>query len=94
MRGGKRPGSGRKKLGQNEHTTSLILNAIRQIKSNDELTDEQTKIELIKEVAGVKGGMLYLAQMVFGKPKEKLEIDNITEIVVRWEDQPKMLKVG
>jgi septation ring formation regulator EzrA len=69
--GGARPNSGNKTKQDFEKTNTILLTAIKQIKNVE--TDEEARIELAKELYSSQRGQLFIAEHLFGKPKETIE---------------------
>ncbi len=67
-RGGKREGAGRKTKADEESVNELFIKALKKIYSKDE--DEDAKIEFIKELAESQRGQIFIAEHIFGKPKD------------------------
>lgn len=74
-RGGARPGAGRKPKADEEKTNQIFLQMIKDVKKVD--TDDEARIELAKELFTFERGMMFIAEHVFGKPKEIVEQINI-----------------
>ncbi len=73
--GGKREGAGAKRKADIEKTDLIFLKMIKEVKSVE--TDEQAKLELAKELFLFERGCMFIAEHVFGKPKEVIEQINI-----------------
>jgi septation ring formation regulator EzrA len=69
--GGARPNAGNKTKQDFEKTNTILLTAIKQIKNVE--TDEEARIELAKELYSSQRGQLFIAEHLFGKPKETIE---------------------
>ncbi len=74
-RGGARPGAGRKPKADEEKTNSIFLTMIKEVKNVE--TDDEARIELAKELFSFERGCMFIAEHVFGKPKEIIENINI-----------------
>lgn len=74
-RGGARPGAGRKTKADEEKTNNIFLAMIKEVKNVE--TDDEAKKELAKELFQFERGMMFIAEHVFGKPKETIENINI-----------------
>lgn len=74
-RGGARPGAGRKPKADEEKTNQIFLTMIKDVKKVD--TDDEARIELAKELFSFERGCMFIAEHVFGKPKEIIEQINI-----------------
>jgi hypothetical protein len=73
--GGKREGAGAKRKADIEKTDLIFLKMIREVKNVE--TDEDAKLELAKELFSFERGCMFIAEHVFGKPKETIENINI-----------------
>lgn len=71
-RGGARPGAGRKAKADEEKTNSIFLTMIKEVKNVD--TDDEAKKELAKTLLGFERGCMFIAEHLFGKPKEKIDV--------------------
>lgn len=69
--GGVRPNSGNKTKQDFEKTNTILLTAIKQVKNVE--TDEEARIELAKDLYNSQRGQLFIAEHLFGKPKETIE---------------------
>lgn len=74
-RGGARPNAGRKTKADEEKTNNIFLTMIKDVKNVE--TDEEAKIELAKQLITFERGCMFIAEHVFGKPKEIIENINI-----------------
>tara|TARA_R110000744_G_scaffold5110_5_gene17997 strand:+ start:1579 stop:1887 length:309 start_codon:yes stop_codon:yes gene_type:complete len=70
-RGGKREGSGRKSKVDEESVNEIFIKALKSIYNKK--IDEDAKIEFVKELAESQRGQIFIAEHIFGKPKEKIE---------------------
>lgn len=73
--GGKREGAGAKRKADIEKTDLIFLKMIKEVKNVE--TDEDAKLELAKELFSFERGCMFIAEHVFGKPKEIIENINI-----------------
>src|SRR6187431_2592431 len=71
-RGGVRPGAGRKSKADEEKTNNIFLAMIKDVKKVD--TDDDARKALAKELFTFERGCMFIAEHVFGKPKEKLDL--------------------
>lgn len=71
QRGGKRPGAGRKPVAEEQKVTALITEAIKEYHNVD--TDSEAKKLFIKTLYEHTRGQIFLAEHLFGKPKETVE---------------------
>lgn len=74
-RGGKRAGAGAKKKADVEKANEVFLNMIKSVHSVE--TDDQAKQELAKTLYTFERGQMFIAEHIFGKPKETNENINI-----------------
>jgi len=70
-RGGVRQGAGRKPVADEKKVTDLIVKALKGYHSVD--TDEEAKEKFILDLYGTQRGQIFLAEHLFGKPKETVE---------------------
>jgi len=84
--GGKREGAGRKTKAEELQANVIIVKALVEI--YDANNDDNAKIEFVKTLYESERGMLFLAQHVFGKPQEKIDIttggDKINITPIEW----------
>ncbi len=73
--GGARPGAGRKSKADEQKANIVFLNMIKDVKNVE--TDEEAKLEIAKELFTFERGKMFIAEHVFGKPKETIENINI-----------------
>ena len=71
QRGGKRPGAGRKSVAEEQKVTALITEAIKEYHNVD--NDSEAKKLFIKTLYEHTRGQIFLAEHLFGKPKETVE---------------------
>ena len=69
--GGKRDGAGRKSVADEKKVNEIFLSALKQLKSVD--TDEEAKILFAKDLLDTQRGQIFIAEHLFGKPKEIVE---------------------
>lgn len=74
-RGGARAGAGRKPKADEEKTNQIFLTMIKDVKKVD--TDDEARIALAKELFSFERGCMFIAEHVFGKPKEIIEQINL-----------------
>jgi hypothetical protein len=72
--GGKRQNSGRKPKVDEEKKNNIFIEAIKKITSQDD--EENAKIDLIVELWDTQRGKIFIAEHIFGKPKEQVEVTN------------------
>ena len=70
-RGGKRENAGRKSVADEEKVNTLFVSALKQLFKKDK--EDEAKIEFIKELAESQRGQIFIAEHVFGKPKETVD---------------------
>ena len=69
--GGKREGAGRKPVAQEQKVNEIFLSALKSIKSVE--TDDEAKIEFAKDLLETQRGQIFIAEHLFGKPKETID---------------------
>jgi hypothetical protein len=74
-KGGARIGAGRKPVAEEKKVTELIIKALKGYHSVD--TDEDAKIKFINDLYSTQRGQIFLAEHLFGKPKETID-QNVT----------------
>lgn len=87
-RGGAREGAGRKPVAEEKKVTELIVKALKGYHSVD--TDEEAKEKFILDLYNTQRGQLFLAEHLFGKPKETVD----TNLNVNTIDIKDLLKFG
>ena len=70
-RGGARPNAGRKSVASEQRVNDIFLSALKSLKSVD--TDDEAKIEFAKDLYTSQRGQIFIAEHLFGKPKETVE---------------------
>ena len=75
--GGKRENAGRKPKVDEEKSNNIFLEAIKKITS--QTNTEQAKIEILVELWDTQRGKIFIAEHVFGKPQERVEVINKNE---------------
>lgn len=73
--GGKTLGAGRKPKADEEKVNNLFINALKDLYHKD--SDEDAKIHFIKVLLENQRGQLFVAEHLFGKPKETID-QNVT----------------
>lgn len=73
--GGKRAGAGAKRKADIEKANEVFLSMIKSVHSVE--TDEEAKQELAKTLYSFERGKMFIAEHIFGKPKETIENINI-----------------
>lgn len=69
--GGKRKGQGRPKKAVEQHALSIIKSALRALYSTDD--NDEAKIAFLKDFAVTQRGQQFIAEHLFGKPKDIVE---------------------
>ena len=69
-KGGKRVGAGRKSKADETKANSIFLSALKQVYSLR--TDEGAKIAFVKTILESQRGQIFVAEHIFGKPKENV----------------------
>jgi len=75
QRGGYRPNSGAKKKADVEKANEVFISMIKEFHGVE--TNEEAKIELAKTLYTFERGQMFIAQHIFGNPKETIENINI-----------------
>ncbi len=73
--GGARAGAGAKKKADVEKANEVFLTMIKNVHSVE--TDDEAKQELAKTLYSFERGQMFIAEHVFGKPKETIETINV-----------------
>ena len=71
-KGGKIEGSGRKPKADEEKTNTIFLTAIKELK--DVNSDDEARIEIAKDLYNSQRGLIFIAEHLFGKPKDSLDV--------------------
>jgi hypothetical protein len=71
VRGGARANAGRKSVANEQRVNEIFLSALKSLKSVD--TDDEAKIEFAKDLYNSQRGQIFIAEHLFGKPKETVE---------------------
>lgn len=72
QRGGKREGAGRKPVEDEKKVNALFASALKKMFNVD--TDEEAKEIFVKDtLMGSQRGQLFIAEHLFGKPKETVD---------------------
>lgn len=87
-RGGAREGAGRKSVAEEKRVTDLIVKALKGYHSVD--TDDEAKQKFIIDLYSTTRGQIFLAEHLFGKPKETID----TNLNVSQFDIKELFKVG
>lgn len=70
-RGGARANAGRKSVAEEQKVNEIFLSALKSLKSVE--TDEEAKIEFAKDLLDTQRGQIFIAEHLFGKPKETID---------------------
>lgn len=70
-RGGARANAGRKSVAEEQKVNEIFLSALKSIKSVE--TDDEAKIEFAKDLLDTQRGQIFIAEHLFGKPKETID---------------------
>lgn len=71
-RGGARPNAGRKPVAEEQKVNNLFITALKELYDKD--SEDEAKIHFIKNtLLESQRGQLFVAEHVFGKPKETIE---------------------
>jgi hypothetical protein len=73
--GGARLGAGRKPVAHEQRVNEIFIQAIKDVKGVE--TDDQAKIELAKTLLESQRGQIFIAEHLYGKPKETID-QNVT----------------
>jgi len=73
--GGARPGAGRKPVADEKKVNEIFLSALKSFHKVD--TDEEAKIKHVHALLSTQRGELFIAEHIFGKPKETID-SNVT----------------
>lgn len=64
-----------------EKKNLLFVEAIKQITRSKD--SDEAKIKYIKQLAGFERGMMFIAEHIFGKPKETIDA-NVQQTMINW----------
>lgn len=70
-RGGARPNAGRKSVADEQKVNEIFISALKGLKNVN--TDEEAKIEFAKDLLETQRGQIFIAEHLFGKPKETID---------------------
>lgn len=71
QRGGARANAGRKSVAEEQRVNEIFLSALKRLKNVD--TDDEAKIEFAKDLLETQRGQIFVAEHLFGKPKETID---------------------
>lgn len=83
-RGGKRKGAGRKPVAEEKKVTALITEAIKEYHNVD--CPDKAKKHFIKTLYKHARGQIFLAEHLFGKPTENVNISQIEIPKIEWSE--------
>jgi hypothetical protein len=69
--GGARANAGRKSVAEEQKVNEIFLSALKGLKNVS--TDEEAKIEFAKDLLSNQRGQIFIAEHLFGKPKETID---------------------
>lgn len=75
---GNKLGKGRPSKAEEEKSNRVFLNMLKSIHSVT--TDDEAKQELAKTLYGFERGQMFIAEHIFGKPKEIKEVEDVKDI--------------
>lgn len=86
--GGARKGAGRKSKVEEDKVTEIFLSALKGVYNTNE--DFETKVEFVKDLQGTQRGQIFIAEHLFGKPKEIIqhETDDNTIPIIKFFKTP------
>ena len=70
--GGARQGAGRKPVNEEKSKNALIQRAVNAYYKTE--LDDEGKQKLINDLLGFERGMMFIAEHLLGKPKEKIDV--------------------
>lgn len=73
-KGGARENAGRKSKADEEKLNTLFVTALKRLYSKED--EDEAKIEFIQKLSKSQRGELFIAEHVFGKPKEKIDLSS------------------
>lgn len=71
QRGGYRINAGRKSVAEEQKVNEIFLSALKRLKSVE--TDNEAKVEFAKDLLQTQRGQIFIAEHLFGKPKETVD---------------------
>lgn len=84
-KGGRTEGSGRKPKADEEKVNTIFVNALKTFYSVNE--DDEAKQKLVITLLESQRGQIFIAEHLFGKPKESIDITTKGEKVNPTKDQ-------
>lgn len=73
--GGARKGAGRPSKNDEAKVNTIFLTALKELYKKD--TDDDSKVAFVKELLDSQRGQLFVAEHIFGKPKDIVENINM-----------------
>jgi hypothetical protein len=70
-KGGATIGAGRKSVAEEQKSNAIFILAIKEV--NNVETDDEARIELAKDLLTFERGKMFIAEHIFGKPKETID---------------------
>ena len=89
--GGARKGAGRPSKADESKANTIMLQALKEIYKKD--TDDEAKVEYVKDLHEFERGKMFIAEHVFGKAKEILETTHVIDEDLSNEDIDKLAKI-
>lgn len=84
--GGARKGAGRPSKADEEKVNTIFLKALKELHKKD--SDDEAKIAFVKDLYDSQRGQLFIAEHLFGKPKDIKDItsngDSINILPIEW----------
>jgi hypothetical protein len=71
QRGGARANAGRKSVAEEQRVNEIFISALKRLKNVE--TDDEAKIEFAKDLLETQRGQIFIAEHLFGKPKETID---------------------
>lgn len=75
--------AGRPTKADEQKANTIFLTALKELYRKDK--DDEAKVEFVKTLADSQRGQIFIAEHIFGKPKEKIEQVNINHEVTEEE---------
>lgn len=77
-RGGYREGAGRKRLIDEKTNLTIMMKAVQQMTNTK--TNEEAKIAYLNIISRHERGQMFIAEHIFGKPKDNINIETETPV--------------
>lgn len=71
QRGGARANAGRKSVSEEKRVNEIFISALKRLKNVE--TEDEAKIEFAKDLLETQRGQIFIAEHIFGKPKETVD---------------------